>query len=202
MRFSPMALALVSTTASAQVTTYTPFVDVAHVEPGCRPLARIPGANAPLGPSLDAAVSTASCVAIVRLHGLDVEPSQRGVQAIDEAIAPANAMYDTVIAAGDPEHAVIAEYAKLDLLRGAIARLLDAIPKPTPQMAYNRVAEHQRAVMMAGVWTEPWLRRAEASRRRIARVVYRHPELATHDPVVAYMIASVHVDETLGIATR
>ncbi len=200
--FLIIASASVATIAVAEpAPTYSPYVDVGSVEPSCRPLARIPNTSAP-GPSFDAAISTASCVAVTRTRNLTIEPSERGVQMLDEAVAPALAIYDRVIAAGDPEHALIATYAKLDLLRGNIARLLDAVPDASPQMTANETAEHERAVMAVGVLVQPWQRRADASRRHLTRIANLHPELATRDAVLAYMIRSARLGEPIGIAAR
>ncbi|HUJ57550.1 MAG TPA: hypothetical protein VLX92_03645 [Kofleriaceae bacterium] len=188
--------------AAAGGMKYTPLVDVAAVDPACRVLAQTPQNATVDGPSYDAAISTANCVAMAGTRTLVLTPSADSVKALDDAEAPALAILDRVIARGDAEHALIADYAEVDLLRGNAARMLDALPPLSPQMSRNEVAEHTRQVMVTGVLIEPWLRRATKIRRDIATLVSAHPELATRDVVLANIVASTRIVEAVGLAAR
>ncbi len=202
MRSLPMLPILVASSLARAGSPYTPLVDVSTVEGGCRPLAVVPQSIAVTGPSLDAAISTANCVAMIRTRALVLTPTADSVRALDEAVAPAIAILDRVVAAGDPEHALIAEFAKVDILQGNTARMLAALPRLSPQMSRSEVAEHMRLVAATDVLTERWRKQAFECRRKIARLAFRYPDLAEHDAVLAYMIASTRIVDAVGLAAR
>jgi hypothetical protein len=129
-------------------------------------------------------------------------PTGESIEAIDDAEAPSIAIFDRVIATGDATHALVAQYMKLSLMDGNTARLFASIPQLSPQMSRDEVADHYKLRMTVGVLVEPWRHRSIAIRRAIAVIVYRHPELVTHDPVVAYMIANSRITEAAGMASR
>lgn len=181
---------------------YTPLVDVDATEPGCRVLAQTPQNASSDGPSVDAAISTANCVAMVRMRRLVLAPTADSVQMLDEAMRPALAILDRVIVNGDVEHKLIAYYAKVDLLNGSAARMFAALPRLSPQMSKAEVAEHQRLVKRTGVLVEPWLRQGTRMRRDIAELVAQHPSLAVRNDLAAYMITRSRIVDAMGLAAR
>ena len=181
---------------------YTPLVDVDAVEPGCRTLAQTPQNATTDAPSFDAAISTANCVALVRMRNVVLSPTADAVRTLDDAMAPALAILDRVIATGDAEHRLGAYYAKADLLNGSAARMFAALPRLSPQMSKAEVADHGRLVGLTGVLVEPWLQRATDLRRAIAGLVAEHPELATRDAIDAYRVAHTRIADTAGVAAR
>lgn len=188
--------------ARADGTTYTSLVEIGAVEPGCRPLAEVPQNASIPGPRYDAAISTANCMAETRARRLVLTPTPDSVRALDEAVSPSLRILDRVIATGDAEHALIALYAKLDIVQGNAARLLLAVPRLSPQMGGMEVANHYKMVLVADALTKPWRQHAMELRRAIAGVVSKNPQLANHDPVVAYMIAKSRIVEAVGLAGR
>lgn len=191
-----------SSIARADGMKYTPLVDANAIEPGCRILAQTPQNAVSDGPSLDAAISTANCVALVRMRRLVLDPSPDSVRLLDAAMRPALAILDRVIANGDPVHRLIAYYAKADLLNGSAARMFAALPRLSPQMSEAEVAEHQRLVRVTGVLVAPWLHHATTLRRDIAELVADHPTLAVRDDTFAYMVARTRIVDAVGLASR
>jgi hypothetical protein len=194
-------LLLVASAARADGTKYTPLVDVKTVEPGCRVAAEVPQSAIIASPMFDAAVSTASCIA-AHTHRLVLTPTADSVTALDVAIAPAMQILDRVIATGDAEHVLIAQYTKLEILQNNVVRLFMAIPPLTPQLTVSELGEHHEAVQATDTLTRPWRDRAMTIRRAIALLVYQHPSLATRDPLLAYMVAHSRIADAAGIATR
>ena len=187
-----------SSLARAGVATYTPLIDTRAVDPACRPLAEIPQNTRLAGPRFDAAISVASCMASARTRHIVLAPSLDSVAALDGAEAPALAILDRVIRIGDPAHVLLARHAKLDILEGNVARLLAAVPPVSPVMSRADVAAHFRLVDATAALARPWQRRADATRRAIARLVNAHPELATRDPVLAHAITNSRLDRVVG----
>ena len=195
------SLVAVSSFAHAGGSSYTPLVDIREVDAGCRGLAVIPANATTPGPSLDAAISTASCLAELHARRLVLAPTLDSVRALDDAVAPAVRIFDRVIATGDAPHALAALYAKADLFDGNADRIMDAVPHLSPQISRAEVAEHEARVRAAADLTAPWRRRAATSRRAIAKLVLVHPELATtRDVVLGYELANSHIVAASGLA--
>lgn len=188
--------------SSARAATYTPLVDLGAVEPACRPLAVIPQHARTLGPSYDAAISTASCMVITRTRRLALAPNAQSVRALDDAVAPALAILDRVIRSADPEHVLLALYAKRDILAGNTARLLATLPKASPMMSGMAQHDRDKQVGVADQLTETWRRRAANDGKLIAIVLRDHPELATRNEVLAYEVAASRLPQATGVARR
>lgn len=194
-------LIAVSTAAYAGGSTYTPLVDIRDVDAACRTLATVPVNAETTAPSLDAAISTANCMAGVRARRLVLAPTADSVRALDDAVAPAVRIFDRVIETGDAAHALDALYAKADLYDGNADRIMDAVPHFSPQMRAMEAYEHYKLMRVAEDLTEPLRRRAADCRRAIAKVVLAHPELATkHDAVLGYLISNSRIVASSGLA--
>jgi hypothetical protein len=180
---------------------YTPLVEVDVLAPGCRLFAQSPRNTRIDGPAYDAAISAANCDAMVRMHDLVLSPTATSIAALDHAMAPAFAILDLVIDAGDPEHRLAASSAEVDLLEGSVARMFSALPL-SPQMSKDEVDAHQHAVDSTSVLVEPWQRRALKLRRDVAQLVAAHPELATRDQVDAYLVAHTRLADAAGLGAR
>ncbi len=202
MRAFLLIVLVASSIAHADSTLYTPLVDMRTVDPPCRTLAEIPSHARISGPMFDAAISTANCMAMTRATQLELAPTQASVNALDEAIGPAMAILDAVIATGDPAHQLIAQHSKLDILQSNTVRVFLAVPQPSPQMGRTEVADQAVVLEATDALTEPWRRRAFECRRQIARLVYQHPALATRDAVLAHMIADSRIIDAAGVAGR
>jgi hypothetical protein len=201
MRLPIILWLIASSTASADSTIDTPLVDMTDVDAPCRPLAQIPHTAKMAGPSYDAAISTANCMAMTRADGLALSPTVDSANSLRLAVAPALAILDRVIETGDPEHQLIAEYAKADILDSSAARIY-ATSTLSPQVDRTNVANHQRDVTALDQATRPWLEEAVACRREIARIVYTHPELATRDAVLARIVANSRITDAAGLSGR
>jgi len=196
-------LVAASSFAHAGGSTYTPLVDIREVDGACRPLAAIPLDTTIARPGLDAALSTASCLVTVRTRGLVLTASFDSLAALRDAVAPAIRILDRVIEVGDPEHAVLAEYAKSDIYDGNANRIMNAVPHLSPQIGRGEVRDHEQAVAAADRLTQALRQRAADCRRAIAKLVVLHPELATsHDVVVHYALAKARIVDASGIARR
>jgi hypothetical protein len=202
MRAFLFIVVVASSIAHADSTLYTPLVDMRTVDPPCRTRAEVPSHARISGPSFDAAVSTANCMAMTRATQLELAPTEASVKALDAAVAPAMAILDAVIATGDPAHQLIAQHSELDILQSNTARMFVAVPQPSPQMASSELADQAIVLAATDALTEPWRRRALQCRRQIARLVYQHPELATRDAVFAHMVADSRIIDAAGVAGR
>ena len=205
MRALAISILLVSAAAvaaGAGTSRYTTFVDLPSVDPRCRHLALIPETSEIPGPMQDAAISTANCMVIVRTRGLALGVDAASVRALDIAVAPAIRILDRVIAIGDPEHVVLARFAKLDILVGNTARLLAVVPRISAMMTPTDVHDHDVKVRTADALTARWRERETEERQELARFIYRHPELAGRDQVLGYVIAHSRMAEAAGVATR
>ncbi|HTR52591.1 MAG TPA: hypothetical protein VMJ10_17875 [Kofleriaceae bacterium] len=193
-----VAIVLVIAAASvahANSSRYTPLVNANEVDPGCRELAVVPLNTETSSPSFDAAISTASCMVSARTRHLVLAPDAASVRALDDAVAPAWAILERVVAAGDPEHVLLARYAELDIVTGNAARLLASVPHISPLMTAQDVHDHYKLVLVADALAQPWRQRAIAIRHAIARLLLAHPELATHDEVLAYEVEATRLVE-------
>ena len=123
--------------------------------------------------ALEARVSFASCLASSRLDALALTPDVDASRAaLEDAVAPAIASLDEVIAAGDPRARIIADHIKADLYVGMTVRLRNAcVPL---DVAVDASADR-------------WLALADQSFADVEQVATEHPELRTN-PVVAYDI--------------
>ncbi|MGE5180494.1 MAG: hypothetical protein ACM31C_00455 [Acidobacteriota bacterium] len=195
-------LILASTAARAEDITYTPFVEVRAVDAPCRAFAEVPPTATTLGPSYDAAISTASCMVSTRTRSLRVDATADSVAALDAAVAPALAILDRVIRVADTEHKLIAYYVKADILSGNTARLLATLPEISPQVTSKEVRERAALVRSADALTLRWRQRALASRREIVRLAGREPDIVVRNPIVARMVVETRLGPTAGVAAR
>ncbi len=195
-------LILASAAARADEVTYSPFVDIRAVDAPCRAFAEVPQTATTLGPSFDAAISTATCVVSTRTARLRVTATPASVSEIDAAEAPALAMLDHVIRDGDAEHKLIAYYMKADILAGNAARLLAKLPKLSPQMSSKEVRAHDALVRDADALTLRWRQQALANRREIVKLANHDPAMVVRNPVVAHMVVDTRLGRAAGVATR
>ena len=198
MRAFLLTIVVASSIAHADSTSYTPLVEMRTVDAACRTLAETPSNARISGPMFDAAISTANCMAMTRASRLELAPTAASIKALDEAVAPAMAILDTVIATGDAAHQLIAQHSKLDILQSNTARMFSAVPQLSPQMGSGEVADQAEVLAATEALTEPWRRRALQCRRLIARLVYQHPALATRDAVFAHMVADSRIVDAAG----
>ncbi|HSD86496.1 MAG TPA: hypothetical protein VLB44_03240 [Kofleriaceae bacterium] len=190
-----------SSAAHAGGMIYTPLVNISTVDPVCRRLARIPANTGVSGPQYAAAISTANCMIRHRSQRLVLTPSPQSVRDLDNAVATAVQILETVIATGDPAHAVLARYAELDLYEGNTARLLASVTPSPRQMNGMQAYEYYKNVSAADDLTQSWRESALEVRRSIAAAVRAHPDLANRDPVLAYAVAHSRVGAA-AVATR
>jgi hypothetical protein len=188
--------------ARANRTMVTPFVDPDAIATPCLALARVPDTSRLYDMRYDAAISAANCTVIARTANLELVPDEASVRALDDATAPSLAILDRVIGAGDPEHALIALYAKVDILQGNADRLRASMPKLSPQMRAPEIVMRDRLLPELDRLTLSWRQQARDARRELAMITRRHPELLRDDAVVAYMVAHSNLVETAGLAER
>lgn len=171
---SALAILVTAGTAAAAPASKGPPPLPAHLPPGCQPLAAAPPSAKVEGPILAAHLSVASCLAEHALAALTVTPDDASIAAMRQAVAPAEAILDGVIAVGDPYWTLLAEDARRDLAVGLAVRVRTSLAGDDPAA---RLALEDRIA--------PWLADAASAAQVMAALGKAHPDLATRDPVVA-----------------
>jgi mannose-1-phosphate guanylyltransferase len=165
-------LFLLVLTATASAGPSLAPLNRANLPKQCQAVATEPASARTLTPRYAAYTSAANCMAMVSLKALRVQPNADGVKAIDRAIQPSIDLLDGVIRSGDPAAALIAQYSKADLYRGAMVVLL------SPEHQLDDVAFQL---------TRGWRDQSAESFAEVARLENQNPGLESN-PVVAYEI--------------
>lgn len=178
---SVLFLLVLTATASAGPTLAP--LNRANLPKQCQAVATEPASARTMTPRYAAYTSAANCMAMVSLESLHVQPNADGVKAIDQAIQPSIDLLDGVIRAGDPAAALIAQYSKADLYRGAMVVLL------SPEHQLDDVAFQL---------TRGWRDQSAESFAEVARLDNQNPSLASN-PVIAFEIKDAsHVSVVAG----
>jgi hypothetical protein len=153
---------------------------------------------------LEARVSVATCVASASLDGVPRMRPDGAPAAFADAVAPALAMLDEVIAKAhdEPRAAIIAYGAKANIYAGLIVRVRNNIP-PMMGATSTQLAMLEHAHDDIEQDLVPWVDRLEVSYSAIAALARVHPELGG-DPVMQTAVRDSHgaLDATPLIASR
>jgi hypothetical protein len=179
---SPASPPLASPPSSQPSARLAPLEQSAIPEP-CRPLAK--QAQAPsLAAALSARISLASCMAERAVAPLALCDCGASILAVDTAVAPALAVLDGVIEAGDPAIQVLAEHTRGQLLAGFAARLLATLPTPGPGADNAEITLRDMRKQTLEAQLAPWRDAARAAFQRVVELAGAHPELASNPAVM------------------
>lgn len=155
-------------------------IDLAAVPETCHALAKQAGA-ARLPIALQARMSLASCIAEAKLATLQLVDAHESVLAVDDATAHSVALYDEVIAHGDPVTKIVAHQAKADLYTNMAVRMLATVPPPTAGDASAALHATRKQILEGQL--APWRDRAFDAAEHILLLAKANPKL-DKNPVV------------------
>jgi hypothetical protein len=180
-----VSILLVSLVPAAAAAQAPAPLDPASLPASCQQFATSPAPSARLQEA--AHISIASCLASERLDALQLgDDPEESRQQLAGAIATSIAMYDQVIAHGEPGSRIMAQHAKGDLYIGAAVRLRTSAPPIPPGSAGPVVLAYRQAQIEPRV--RPWIARADRAFAEVKELASEHPELA-RSPVVGDVIA-------------
>ena len=158
-------------------------IDPSAIPAPCQPLAK--QAQAPsLAAALSARISLASCMAEREIAPLALCDCGASILAVDTAVAPAIAVLDGVIEAGDPAIQVLAEHTRGQLHAGFAARLLATLPTPGPGADDAEITLREMRKQTLEAQLAPWRDTARAAFQRVVDLAGAHPELAGNPAVM------------------
>jgi hypothetical protein len=165
-------------------------LDVGALPPSCRWAGAAQASGQPAPQQLAGMTSAASCMAIVNLKHLEIEPTQDGAHAVENAIAPSVALLDTVIGSSDLESSLIAAQAKADLLQGAAVKLASSAGR-VGTMKGDDLAVFRFRVDQANTLAAPFREQSAAAFQQLATLSRRDDahHLAQHNAVVASVVS-------------
>ena len=150
--------------------------------------------------TLNARLSLAGCVADQRLLPLVLLDAPESVGLLEVAAAPAFALVDGVLAAGDPATQVMAYRVRAQLYDKLTVRLLDTVPAPTdtsPEAAVLRA--YRRSIVLARI--TGWQERIRASHQAVVELAHAHPELSAN-PMIRAAISDSANQQGTPVASR
>lgn len=129
--------------------------------------------------ALPARIALAGCLVEVGIEPLDLIDASASVLEVSEAIAPAIALLDEVIASGDPAIQVMALHRKALLYAGMTGRMLTTIPPPSsPTREAVALQDSRRRLLEAML--SPWRDEMVRAYQAIVELAIRTPALAAN----------------------
>lgn len=189
MRSTLLSVFLILAAATPALADHVPHLDVGALPAQCRWTGNAQARGLPAPQRLAGVTSAASCMAIVNLARLSIQPTPDGQQAVARAIEPSVAMLDSVIASSDLESRLIASQAKADLLAGAAVKMASSA-RPVGTMRGRDLATFNSLVGHANSLAMPFRERSADAFRQLA-MLSQTPgarQLAVHNPVVATVV--------------
>jgi hypothetical protein len=143
-------------------------------------------------PAMKARIAAGNCLARESLKLVPVtEANLETANALATAVAPAMALFDNVIAQGDPYYSMLAEDAKRDVYEGMAVRLRRAVQPD------DEVASIEADMLVAN-----WLDNVALSTVRITELAENDPDAANRDPVISAITQRATTEEATQISTR
>jgi hypothetical protein len=185
---------LILAAATPELAEKTPHLDVGALPQQCRWTGDAQAKGQPAPQRLAGITSAASCMAIVNLSTLSIEPTPAGARAVDDAIEPSLALLDSVIASNDLESRLIASQAKANLLAGAAVKMASSA-RPVGTMTGNDLATFNSHVGHANSLAMPFRERSAVAYRQLASLSQTGEarQLAIHNPVVATVVTDARI---------
>jgi len=177
-----------------------PTLDVSAVPAPCQPLVK-PAQAARIATALSARISLANCMADHAIAPIGLCDCAASIVAIDTAVAPALAVLDGVIDAGDPTAQVLAEHAEGQLYAGFVRRLIATLPRTGPDASDAEIALTDMRRQTLDAQLAPWREAALAEFQHAVEIAKAHPELASN-PAVASAVRDAEQRLASDVATR
>ncbi len=151
-----LALILLMSPALAVADGMTP-VDASSIPQECASFAKEPEGAQIAGPTIEAHISVATCMAGVKLNALQVQPNEASAQAMAQAMKPSFDLLNMAIAQNDPAWTPIATRARTDLIVAMVVRMRNSIPPITMETVGQALADHDKAHAAMEATIKPWL---------------------------------------------
>lgn len=177
-------------------------VELRTLDAPCRTLAQAPTDARILQPTLEANISAASCMALVRERALVLKPGKPAAEALEQSIQPSVALLDAVIQTGDARAQILAQHAKADLYAGLRVRLLATVPRVSPNTVGMQLTDHDRKIGELDRVAQPWKDKAMAGMREVARLGRQVPDLISRDPVLAFAVSDARFEQSSTVIGR
>jgi hypothetical protein len=143
-------------------------------------------------PAMKARIAAGNCLARESLKLVPVtEVNLETANALATAVAPAIALFDNVIAQGDPYYSMLAEDAKRDVYEGMAVRLRRAV-QPGDEVAS----------IEANMLVSNWLDNMALSTVQITALAEQHPDAANADPVITAITDRAAREEATQVSRR
>ena len=152
----PLALILLMSPALAFADGMTP-VDTSTIPQECAAFAKEPEGAQIAGPTIEAHISVATCMASVKLNALQVQPNEASAQAMAAAAKPSFDLINMAIAQNDPAWTPIATRARTDLIVAMVVRMRNSVPAITNETVGPALADHDKAHAAIETLVKPWL---------------------------------------------
>jgi hypothetical protein len=141
---------------------------------------------------MKARIAAGNCLARESLKLVPVtEVNLETANALATAVAPAIALFDNVIAQGDPYYSMLAEDAKRDVYEGMAVRLRRAV-QPGDEVAS----------IEANMLVSNWLDNMALSTVQITALAEQHPDAANADPVITAITDRAAREEATQVSRR
>ena len=194
--------AAIPATAFADGGPTRPAVELRTLDAPCRSLAQVPTDTRILQPTLEANISVANCMALVRERALVLKPGEPAAQALEQSIQPSLVLLDTVIKTGDVRAQILAQHAKADLYAGLRVRLLATVPRLAADPTGPAIKAHDAKIAELANIAQPWQDKAMAGMREVARLARDVPDLVSRDPVLAFAVSDARFERSTVIGRR
>jgi hypothetical protein len=177
-----------------------PAIDVSAAPAACKSFAGPAQAPNPVL-AWPARVALASCMAEQAVAPLALCDCGQSVVDVDDAVAPALAILDGVIAGGDPASQALASHAKGALYDGFAARLIATLPEPSHEATPEELSLHDMRAQALAPQLTPWREAAAAAFAHAVEVARAHPEVA-RNPAAASAIRDSQQRQAADVAGR
>jgi hypothetical protein len=173
-------------------------IDLREIPEQCHPVAKQAAATNVVA-ALSARISLANCLADVKLAPLKLVDCEASMQEVDEAVAPAFALLDEVIAgATDDVTKIVAERAKAELYTQMHTKMLATLPPPGTTQASLAMYAARKSIL--DLQLTRWQDAAATSWEHILAIVKATPKLEKN-PVVALNARTARDRLKLHVAT-
>lgn len=179
-------ISLVSLTllAPAALADDHPAAPAPELPAQCRASARLAGSLVQ-GIALPSKLALAQCLVPPALAPIKaLLDTQDSINQLETAVKPALALYDDVIAGGEPAQQVAAASAKAALYTDLLGRMANTVPPPTA----GGEALYQSRKQLLDVVLQPWRDQVIAASEQVVAIGKAHPAL-DHQPATRDALA-------------
>jgi hypothetical protein len=177
-----------------------PGIDAHAVPAKCQAFVASAQASAPQV-AVPARLSLASCVAEQAVAPIALCDCGQSILDIEQAIAPAVAILDGVIAAGSSVSQALAAHAKGELYAGFVMRMTATVPKLGPNATPEEISLHDMRAEALAAQLAPWRDTARAAFTQVIEIAKTRPEVA-NNPSAAIALRDSQQRLAADVATR